>query len=210
MKHIQRTLTEDIYVSLPWVLNKLWPLSIHIFTYGLRKPEHGKYFSTVRKWGKKYLDGIITVQDDTMNIDLTSFLNVGEDQQKRRRSEPHMSLKNPDGILPVDVCGLNPKMNMLCLYPHEACVMCSLLPPANGCDGSDTSAAGGATRQTRPKRRGECIKGITGMLCLPRLSLRNPSETHQIHNWHALPALVILLKCITDFTGMLCLLGLSF
>ena len=44
------------------------------------------------------------------------------------------------------------KMNMLCLYPHEACVMCSLLPPANGCDGSETSAAGGATRQTRPKK----------------------------------------------------------
>ena len=50
------------------------------------------------------------------------------------------------------------KMNMLCLYPHEACVMCSLLPPANGCDGSETSAAGGATRQTRPKRRGEAAK----------------------------------------------------
>ena len=50
------------------------------------------------------------------------------------------------------------KMSMLCCYPHEACVMCSLLPSANGCDGSETSAAGGATRQTRPKRRGEAVK----------------------------------------------------
>ena len=35
--------------------------------------------------------------------------------------------------------------------------MCSLLPSGNGCDGSETSAAGGATRQTRPKRRGEAV-----------------------------------------------------